>query len=138
MANHNGSTGEVRLEPDGSGGEFARSVVHAESEDQAAGYQDSEEVGRIKQRRRPASARRPAAIDQNIGPRDESRFLGTQVDRQLADLFHLAPPAQRDAGEDLRVGFRILLRGAFHLRPEGPGLMPLAVMASGASSRASV
>ncbi len=36
-------TGEVRLEPDGRRRESAHAAFHAESEDQAAGYQDQEE-----------------------------------------------------------------------------------------------
>jgi DNA-binding NtrC family response regulator len=37
----------VRLEPDGSRRKPASPALHAESEDQAAGYQDSEEVGKL-------------------------------------------------------------------------------------------
>ena len=47
-ARDHGAAGAVRLEPDRSRRKPARPALHPESEDQAAGYQDPQEVGRVK------------------------------------------------------------------------------------------
>ena len=49
-AHHHRAPGEVQLEPDRSGRSPARSALHPQSEDQAAGYQDSEEVGSLEEK----------------------------------------------------------------------------------------
>src|SRR2546422_4381860 len=65
--------------------------------------------------------RRPAAVDEEVGPGDEARFLGAEVNGQGTDLFRLAPSAQRDFGNKLAVRFRILLDGHVHLRGDRAG-----------------
>src|SRR5439155_274707 len=52
--------------------------------------------------------RRPAAVDEKVGAGDVARVIGREINRQLSDLFRLAPAAQRNFGNELLVQFGIL------------------------------
>src|SRR5207248_814420 len=62
--------------------------------------------------------RAPAAVDQYVSSGDESRFFRAQKDREVADLFRLTPPAERNLRKKLPVQLRVLDQGRIHLGGE--------------------
>ena len=73
----------------------------------------------------------PAAVDQDVGAGDEAGGVGAEIARQCADVFHLAPAADGNIGEELRIEFRVVASmEVFMSVPNGPGLMPLTVIPS--------
>ncbi len=44
------------------------------------------------------STRAPTAVDQNIGPGDEPRGIGTQVTGETANFLYVAPASHRETG----------------------------------------
>src|SRR5579883_1828539 len=62
-----------------------------------------------------SSGRRPAAIDDDIGAGDEAGQVAAQIAGQRPDLFHLAPAAHRQLGQEKLVGLRIIDHRQVHL-----------------------
>src|SRR5690242_17972151 len=58
---------------------------------------------------------RPTAIDEDIRTGNEAGFFGTKVTSQLADLFDLAPAAERNPRKELSVEFGVTYQGSVHL-----------------------
>ena len=69
--------------------------------------------------------RGPAAVEQDVCAGDEARFFGAKEQRQLADFFHVTPPADRNLRYELCVQFRIVENGAIQLGCERTGTDPV-------------
>src|SRR5947207_8308028 len=65
--------------------------------------------------------RAPTPVDQYVGSGDESRFFRAQKDGEMADLFRLTPPAERNLRKKLSVQLRVLDQGRIHLGGERTG-----------------
>lgn len=65
--------------------------------------------------------RGPAAVNQDVRAGDEAGVLGAEIDREVANLFDLAPPAQRDLGDELLVQLGVLDQRCIHLGGDRTG-----------------
>ena len=53
----------------------------------------------------------PAAVNQDVGAGDKPGFFGAEKQRQFADFLHVAPSANWNLRDELRVQFRVVQNG---------------------------
>jgi hypothetical protein len=63
----------------------------------------------------------PASVNQNVGFGDETRGFGTEVARQVANLFEFAPSSDRQVARNWALASGLLMTAAFISVPKGPG-----------------
>jgi len=63
---------------------------------------------------------RPAAVDEDVGSRDEPRRFRTEVAGQRANLLDFAPAANRQVREEQLIGFGIAHNRCIHVGSERP------------------
>ena len=94
--------------------------------------------GRWQDSARARLLRTPAAVDQDIGPGNETGRLRGQVDGQLSRLRRPYPTGRaRSSRRTVWLISGLVVRGRFISVAKGPGLIPTTVMPSSASSSAS-